>query len=443
MSQKRVHLTSIGCKLNAHETELIAVLVRDAGFTTVKKGEAADYIILNSCTVTGRSDQRTRNLLRAAKRNNPNAVIIVTGCSVQTSWQRLRDIEEVDYIRGNLEKDELPSLLADIEQGGTPPRCLVSDMTNPGPLKVPILKEFRSLSRPFIKIQDGCDNRCTYCAIPGARGPQRSSPPPQVLEQVKVFTDLGFNELVLSGVHLGAYGVDLKDVDTNLRKLLQQMLSDEKCPRLRLSSLEPLEFTNELNDFLVEQMNEGRICRHLHIPLQSGCDHTLSVMNRRYTTAQYEKLIVELTSRIPNLAIGADVLIGFPGESDEHFETTFEFVAKLPLAYLHVFSYSIRPGTPAAEMKEQISPEVKKERCARLRKLSEEKRRAFLQTQIGQTLPCIVIQPSKSKAKTFEFLADNYVKILVPDSGNFESGTKAKAKAQEVLNQEMAGELVL
>ena len=442
MSQKRVHLTSIGCKLNAHETELIAVLIRDAGFTTVKKGEETDYIILNSCTVTGRSDQRTRNLLRSAKRNNPNAIVIVTGCSVQTSWQTLRDIEEVDYIRGNLEKDDLPSLLAHLEQGGTPPRCLVSDMTNPGPLKVPILKEFRSLSRPFIKIQDGCDNRCTYCAIPAARGPQRSSPPEKVLAQVKVFTDLGFNELVLSGVHLGAYGVDLKDYDTSLQKLLQQMLDDPNCPRLRVSSLEPLEFTDELNGFLIEQMNDGRICRHLHIPLQSGCDYTLSVMNRRYTTAQYQELVHQLTSTIPNLAIGADVLIGFPGESDEHFATTFDFVKDLPLAYLHVFSYSIRPGTPAAEMKEQINPEVKKARAARMRKLSEEKRRSFLQSQIGQTLPCIVIQPSKSKEQTFELLADNYVKILVDDDGNFEQGTKALAKAQKVLDQEVAGIIV-
>ena len=289
---------------------------------------------------------------------------------------------------------------------------LVSDMTSPGQLNVPVLRDFKTLTRPFIKIQDGCNNGCAYCAIPLARGPQRSSPPDTVLKQVEIFAQQGFAEIVLSGVHLGGYGEDL-DEEINLARLLFKMLQIKACPRIRISSLEPPQFTDELFELLVKHMNNGRICRHLHIPLQHGSDTTLKRMGRRYNSSFYENLIHTLVSRVPHISIGSDILVGFPGTTDNEFNECRAFVENLPLSYFHVFAYSIRPDTSAATMSGHIDAKVKKERSRIIREISATKRSAYLQSQIGVTLEGVVIQPVKNHETTMEVLSDNYIKLIV------------------------------
>lgn len=439
----KVFLTALGCKLNANETELLSADLEANGFEITDDETISDYMILNSCTVTGKSDRRTRNYIRSMRRKNEKAVIIVTGCSAQLTSPELDLVKEVDFIRGNMEKESIPSLLLDLEAGGTPPRIIVSSITEPGPLVVPLLLEYKTKTRPFIKIQDGCNNGCTYCAIPLARGPQRSSLPEKVLQQVEIFAKQNFAEVVLSGVHLGGYGDDLEE-DINLTKLLKKMLEIENCPLIRISSIEPLECTDELFELLEKEMNGGRICRHLHIPLQNGSDATLERMNRRYRRDLYKILVNRLVTAIPGISVGSDVLVGFPGSTNVHFEECRSFVEELPLSYLHVFAYSIRPGTLAATMKNQVSPDDKKERSRIIREISAEKRAAFLKSQIGKPLIGIVVQPVKTDTSAMEVLTDNYIKIICTNwPSHIETNSVITVKPVKIIEgNTMSGEIV-
>jgi len=402
----------VGCKLNQYETELLRQVLEERGYRIVDFEESADVYIVNSCTVTSRTDRECRRLVRGAKARNPQSVVALTGCYAEVSKEDLAGRRLADLLVGNHEKQRLPDLM-DAALGRLPlaaQSCCDS--------VAPLLREFRGHTRAFVKVQEGCAGGCAYCLVSHARGPERSVPSAQVVEQVRLLARR-HPEVVLVGTHLGRYGRDLAG-ETDLAGLVERLCDLPELGRLRLSSLESPEVTPGLQDLVVAGgrslgtgrcPGRGKVCRHLHLPLQSGSDRVLRRMHRPYETEDYAGLVCELRRRQPGLALGADVMVGFPGESEAEFEETCCLLQSLPLAYLHVFTFSPRPGTPAADMPSQVSGQVKKERNHFLRALSDRKRVQFAVGQIGESLE--VVSETGDDGAGYG-LSDNYLRVALP-----------------------------
>jgi len=414
---KRVAIRSIGCKLNTHEGEILKELLREE-FRLVRWSEVADYYVLNTCTVTVKADARARNYIRNAHRRNPDAKIVVTGCYAQTRSEDLERLPEASLILGNREKDRIPEFLRRLESGESPERVQVSNIWQERLLDVPIIRDYPTLARPFVKIQDGCNEMCSYCKIPMARGRNRSSPPERILEQVRILLEAGYREIVFSGVHMGCWGEDLAP-SRSLEDLLTSVVALPGEFRVRLSSIEPNHISDSLVDFLTEN---PKVCRHFHIPLQSGDDEVLARMRRRYTTREYARVIERIEERMPGVCLGADVIAGFPGETTAQFENTLRFLRDQPLAYLHVFPYSRREGTPASRLPGQISDEIRTERARILRDESLSTWRAYVSGFLGQTLDAVIIDEKEFEEercpKTFptnskRCLTGNFIDVLI------------------------------
>ncbi|MFQ6134059.1 MAG: tRNA (N(6)-L-threonylcarbamoyladenosine(37)-C(2))-methylthiotransferase MtaB [Armatimonadota bacterium] len=396
----RVALTTLGCKLNQYDTEVVREQFLRAGYQVVPFDQPADVYVVNSCTVTSRSDRDSRRLARQAKRRSPQATVVVTGCYAQTDALALADIPAIDLVVGNLEKAHLADLLADRARG-----VRVSRIDRQRRFDEPCVSAFGEHTRAFVKIQDGCDSACAYCIVPHARGPSRSRPPGDVLDQVRRLADAGYREVILVGVHLGAYGQDLDD-DVCLADVAESLVEIENLSRLRLSSIEP----REVDDRLIALARDcPKVCRHFHIPMQSGDDHVLARMNRPYTSAVFAELVERIAEQVPGCGLGADVLVGFPGETEAAFARTRHLLEGLPLTYLHVFSYSPRRGTPAALMPDQVQEELKKRRCRELRDLSQRKLATFCDGLVGQTLH-ILVEDRPGNDGPLTGLSDNYVR---------------------------------
>ncbi len=409
--ERTFSIHTIGCKLNQFESEWIreALLRRRWEFRRFEEG--AQFHIINSCTVTGRSDARCRNAVRRARRRSPDSFIIVTGCYAEVQPAVLDAMGEVDLVLGNLRKRSLPAIMEEIFAGRTPETEIAE---GPGTSAIMGAEEAIDCvldhSRAFVKVQDGCDASCSYCIVPRARGASRSIHVQTVLEQVSTLAARGFHEIVLSGVHLGRYGRDLEPPET-LAGLLESILERTGDVRLRLSSIE----VNELSPRLVDLIaREERIAPHLHVPLQSGDDSVLRAMNRPYDAAAFRAKIEEIASRRPGIGIGSDVIVGFPGETAECFERTVALVRELPISYLHVFSFSSRPGTAASAMPGRIDPPEKKRRSAALIALGRRKKLAFMRAQIG-TVQRVLVQGAVHRASAFcEALTGNYCEVRIP-----------------------------
>ena len=359
----------------------------------------ADLYLINSCTVTARSDAESRRLIRRARRTNPRAKIVATGCYAQVAPADLQAQPELDQVLGNEEKH---NLVLHLDQG----KHQVTDLTSlktSGPLR---LTSFSEHTRAFLQIQNGCETGCSYCIVPIARGPSRSVPPQEVLEAVSRLAGSGYQEIVLTGIHMGAYGLDLSP-RSSLTALVQLLEDQSAIPRLRLGSIEPNELTDELLALLT---NSPRLCHHLHIPLQSGSDSVLQRMGRGYNTSFYANRIVTTAQLLPDAFIAADLIAGFPGETEQEFSETCNFVTSLPLADLHVFPYSIRPGTKAAAMSGHLKPAIIKERAEQLRGIAADKRAAFQHRFIGSVLQVL---GQRYSAKTGELtgLSRNYLEV--------------------------------
>lgn len=407
----RAALHSVGCKLNQYEAEVLRQALEDRGYLIVDFEAVADVYLLNSCTVTSRTDRECRRLARGARLRNPRALVVLTGCYAEVSYPELARLHLADLLVGNRDKAKLPDLI-DAALGRVP------SPSDPCIADFPRLREFRGHTRAFVKVQEGCAGGCTYCLIARARGPERSVPAATVVEQVRELARR-HPEVVLVGTHLGRYGRD-RAGKTDLAGLVEQLCALPELGRVRLSSLEPLEVTPPLADLVVSGGRAlagatgtglGKVCRHLHLPLQSGADPVLQRMGRPYRAADYAGLVHALTQREPGLALGADVIVGFPRETQAEFEETRRLVEELPLAYLHVFTFSPRPGTPAAEMTGQVPGPVKKERIHLLRDLSERKRAAFAATQVGKRLE--VVRESGEDGQVYG-LSDNYLQVELP-----------------------------
>jgi threonylcarbamoyladenosine tRNA methylthiotransferase MtaB len=386
---------NLGCRSNYFDGELLAQKLTEKGYARVQ--EQADVYIINTCTVTSEADRSSRQFIYRAKRENPKAIVVATGCYAQTNPQALAKLKEVDLVVGNSHKDRLVEILEDYLQGRGE-RVFVDNIFKDSQVKNFDLVVFFERVRPFLKVQEGCNNFCTFCVIPYARGKLRSVPMEKVLEQVKSLAERGFKEIVLTGTQLTQYGWDL---NTNLYQLLLELLRIKDIELFRLSSLYPSEIDQKLLDLITQ---EERIAPHFHLSLQSGSNRILRLMERDYTVEDYTKLVETIVQRRPISAIGTDIIVGFPTETEEDFEETYKLVQNLPFAYLHVFSYSDRPHTKASKMFPKVEERIKKERVRLLKALDQKKREEFKGSMKGKTLRATILEEGRA-------LTENYIHV--------------------------------
>lgn len=401
----KVAFHTLGCKVNQIETEHIKEDFIASGYDIVDFNDEADVYIINTCTVTHVSDRKSRSIIRRAARKNPSAIIAAIGCTAQVSAKDLAAIEGVNLVIGNKDKQNLINIIEDYQKNSTN-QIFAEPITKDIRLKPILFTKPHERTRGFIKIQDGCQSFCSYCIVPFARGPIRSKSPEDVLSEVKQLLLLGYKEIVLTGIHTGFYGTDFGNID--LAKLLEMILQEtsEYDFRIRLSSIEPL----ELNDRLINLVKDNsKICRHLHIPLQSGSDKVLKDMNRRYSRKYYEELVLKVARDIPGIAIAADVMVGFPTEEDRDFDDTYKLIEDLPLTHLHIFKYSKRPGTKAANIPPVLNEQEKNQRSDKLLILAEKKHENFILNNLGQEANLLV----ERKISNFNYkgLTDNYLEV--------------------------------
>jgi threonylcarbamoyladenosine tRNA methylthiotransferase MtaB len=431
----RVALATLGCKVNQCESAGIAESMTARGMTIVPFEEEADCYIVNTCTVTGKTDYQSRQLIRRAIRKNPAAAVFVTGCYAQRAPAEIARIPGVRIIAGNTEKADLPELVRETA-GGKGPQILVGEIRGEKGFSRLEAAVFPEHTRAFLKIQDGCDAFCSYCIVPHARGRSRSLPSTEVAERLATLAGGGYREVVLTGIHLGAYGRDLAPPE-DLAAVIRRCADERTVERLRLSSIEPREITDEL---IALAGSSGVICRHLHIPLQSGDDGILAAMRRDYDAAFFRDLVQKVRFAIPGVAVGIDVMAGFPGETEAAFANTLRLVEAMPVAYLHVFPYSRRPGTPAAEMPGQVPEGEKKRRARILRRIGEEKRSAFAARFIGEPIT-VLIEGRKDHATGYPVgFTDNYIPVAV--RGGAEANRIVRATPESFRNGRLIAEVI-
>ncbi len=395
---------TLGCKVNHYETEAIWQLFKDANYERVEFETNADVFVINTCTVTNTGDKKSRQIIRRAIRQNPDAVVCVTGCYAQTSSAEIMEIPGVDIVVGTQDRHKLLDYIQQFQDERQPINGVGNIMKNRTyeELEVPY---FTDRTRASLKIQEGCNNFCTFCIIPWARGLMRSRDPEKVVEQATQLVNSGYKEIVLTGIHTGGYGQDLKNY--NLAQLLRDLDTIEGLERIRISSIEASQLTDEVIDVIG---NSNKVVRHLHIPLQSGSDDVLKRMRRKYTMAHFSERLTKLHQALPDLAVTSDVIVGFPGESEDEFQETYDFIVNHHFSELHVFPYSPRIGTPAARMDNQIDEETKNVRVHKLISLSNQlaKEYAFkFEDEVLEVIP----EEMGEEPHTLVGYADNYMKV--------------------------------
>lgn len=418
LDMKKVAINTLGCKANQLESSIIGDDFLKNGYELVKFDQVADIYVINTCTVTAKSDSTSRYHIRQAKRTNPNAKIVVTGCYAQIAAEEVSLLQDVDLVVGNTEKQNIVEYITNsgiLDTQGC--KVLVSDIMQENSFKDKKVHSSLGRTRANIKIQDGCNFRCSYCIIPYARGKSRSNKLENVIDQINQIVEDGFKEIILSGIHLGQWGLDFSPAKT-LVDLIRAIEKIDKLERFRISSIDPLEFDDNLINALVESK---KFCKHLHISLQSADNEILSAMRRRYTVEYYSELINKLHEKIPGISIGSDIIVGFPGESDNHFKNTYENLKKLPITYIHVFTYSKRKGTPAAVMPEQVPENIKKERNSLLTSLAKQKNIEFRKSFLGQKLKVLIEIVRDKKTGLLKGISDNYIHILIDASDDFKN----------------------
>ncbi|MFJ7847338.1 tRNA (N(6)-L-threonylcarbamoyladenosine(37)-C(2))-methylthiotransferase MtaB [Peribacillus sp. NPDC097224] len=397
---------TLGCKVNHYETEAIWQLFKTEGYDRVEFENTSDVYVINTCTVTNTGDKKSRQVIRRAIRKNPNAVIAVTGCYAQTSPAEIMAIPGVDIVVGTQDRGKLLAYIEQFKVEREPINAVGNIMKNRvyEELDVPA---FTDRTRASLKIQEGCNNFCTFCIIPWARGLMRSRDPKEVIHQAEQLVEAGYKELVLTGIHTGGYGDDLKDY--NLAMLLRDLEEVEGLKRIRISSIEASQITDEIIEVLTKSK---KVVRHLHIPIQSGSDTVLKRMRRKYTMDFFGDRIEKLKVALPGLAVTSDVIVGFPGETEEEFMETYNFIKKYKFSELHVFPYSKRTGTPAARMDDQVDEDVKNERVHRLISLSDQLAKEYASQFEGEVLEVIPETPLENGL--YEGYSDNYMKVIFP-----------------------------
>jgi threonylcarbamoyladenosine tRNA methylthiotransferase MtaB len=441
-------IEQFGCRATQADGAAIERQLLDRGCTSAPSPVVADIVVLNTCTVTASADAQARDAIRKLHAANPAVRLIVTGCYAQRAPEELAALPGVDWVVGNSHKPQIPQLIealstttpslsAESTNDFFPAAALHADLSVPFHsfvgaqsialphgriltgnifdrtefLSAPVLGGESNHTRPTLKIQDGCDSRCSYCVIPFVRGKSRSLPPDNVIQEIQRLTESGYREIVLSGINLGTYGRDLSP-RVDFEDLLRRILDDTSVERLRISSIEPLDVTQDLIALFA---GTDRIAQHFHMPLQSASDRILAAMHRWYRAEHYARRVELIHERLPHAAIGADVITGFPGESEDHHAATMAFIERLPFTYLHVFSFSKRPGTKAAALANEVPGATIKRRARELRALSEAKSAAFRQSQLGRTLRVLTLRSGDDpdSGTTTPALSSNYLKVRV------------------------------
>ena len=391
----KVAIHTHGCKLNQADSQVLARQFQEAGFTVVRSATQADVVILNSCTVTANSDSKARQYLRRARRANPDALVVATGCYAQRAKDELSAMEEVSLVLDNRQKETLVSTVA------AKLNVVADSSIQNAPVAAPVGR-----SRAMVKIQEGCDQVCAYCIVPKVRGRERSIPPEEIIAEINGRSENGCREAVLTGTQLGTYGFDLPGID--LRDLIRRVLAETSIDRLRVSSLQAQEITHEL----LELWDDPRLCPHFHIPLQSGSDTILRSMRRRYDTARFAETVELVRKKIPDAGITTDTIVGFPGEGAREFAESYSFAMSVGFSDMHVFPYSIRPGTSAAHLDGQVEVIKKRERTGEMLELAATAVREFRLGSLGQTRP-VLWEPGKGRdaGGIWSGLTDNYLRV--------------------------------
>ena len=431
---KRVAFYTLGCKVNQYETEAMLELFEKEGYEKAETEDYADVYVINTCTVTHMSDRKSRQYIRRMKKKNPDAIIAVVGCYSQVSPEEILSIDEVNLVMGTNDRKKIVEEVKKIDASRKV--STVDDIMKVKAFEEIEINKTNGKTRAFLKIQDGCDRYCSYCIIPYARGRVRSRDLESIVKEVENLAANGYKEVVLTGIHVASYGKDIKETDIKLLDVIKQINNIEGIERIRLSSVEPILFTDE---FVEAVSTMDKVCPHYHLSLQSGCDETLKRMKRRYTTEEYKTIVDRLRAAIPNVSITTDVIVGFPGETNEEFDKTYEFLKDIELTHMHIFKYSPRKGTPAATMENQVDPSTKHERSEKLLQLNEENFKKFGQKMLDKEFNVLFEQ--KVGDNKFEGLTENYVKVIVESDKDL-SEQILKVKITDVKNEFLEGILV-
>jgi len=427
-----IECVTVGCKLNQFETELMREAAREE-LGAAPDEKARQICIVNTCTVTAKSDYRSRQAVRRAIKANPGALIVVTGCYAQRRPEEVAAIEGVDVVLGNAEKDRIADFVR------LPKQARAQIWANPASeirwRADRCLHRFGDYTRAFVKIQDGCNNCCSYCVVPSVRGRSRSKGADEVIREIEVLSDSGYREVVLTGVHLGSYGQDLRPA-TSLSCLLERIGEVPGVERIRLSSVEPTDFSDSLVELLSDP--SSKICPHAHVPLQSGDDRILASMRRPYGSAFYRELIERIAQAVPRCGIGIDVIVGYPTEDEQAFGNTCKLIEDLPVSYLHAFAFSEREGTPACALEPKVEPQVKRRRSRAVRDLGRRKAEAFRRGLVGNTLRVLVLRSRTDGHATG--LSGNYVRVTLDRDEPVNSIVSVKVTG--VTNSGVSGEVL-
>ena len=431
---KTVAFCTLGCKVNQYETNAMEQQFIEAGYKLVKFNEKADIYVINTCTVTNMSDKKSRQMIRRAKQNNPKAIVVAVGCYVQVSKDKLEEIDEIDLILGNNEKKEIVKYIEKHEKN----KIVHSE-------DVMHQKEFVDFgttvhmdkTRAVIKVQDGCDRFCSYCIIPYARGRVRSRKLENVIEEVKSLVNNNIKEIVVTGIHVASYGKDFKE-NIGLINLLEELNKIEGIERIRLGSLEPTIITNE---FLNRLSKLEKICHHFHLSLQSGCNDTLKRMNRKYTTEEFEKVVNLLRKTYSDVILTTDIIVGFPGETEKEFESTYKFLSKIKFYKMHIFKYSRRQGTKADKMENQITPDIQEKRSKILIELSNKNQLEYNKKLLNEELEVLFEEKDGEYIKGH---TANYIVVKLKNNNieKYHNQIK-KVIITEVENEELIGKIIM
>lgn len=433
----KIAFYTLGCKVNQADTASMENLFLRSGHQLVSFDGEADVYIINTCVVTNTGQRKSRQTIHRAIRKNPNALIVVTGCYPQTAAEEVKAIAGVDMIIGNQDRAQIVQLVEErLAHRQTDTLDAVHKLTASTAFEEMAAGDITDKTRAFLKIQEGCNQFCTYCIIPYARGPLRSRSLESIRTETQRLISAGFKEIVLIGIHLGCYGKENPNGPT-LYDAVKTVLEVPGVQRLRLGSLESVEVEPRLLTLMQE---DARFCRHLHLPLQSGCDKTLQAMHRPYTTAKFQTLLADIKTKVPDIAITTDVIVGFPGETEADFETTCKFAESCGFSKMHIFPFSARKGTPAEKFAGAVTEAVKKERADILGRIDETMHKAFLQAMVGQTAEVLFEQPAGEDY--FEGLTGNYQRVFVKSGGRNLSGEILPVKITAFDGEKLLGEII-
>lgn len=428
---KLVALYTLGCKVNQYESEAMLEMFIEAGYEVVDYEEFADYYVINTCTVTSVSDRKSRQFMRRARKRNENAVIAVVGCYSQVAPEQVEAIEEVNLVLGTNEKKEIVRYIEAVDSKSR--EVHVAEIMTIKKYEELKIEDTVDKTRVFMKIQDGCNQFCTYCIIPFARGPIRSRDPINIINEAKALAKKGFKEIVLTGIHLSSYGYDLKT--TSLLEIIEELNEVEGLERIRLGSLEPKVITDE---FISRIKKLDKFCNHFHLSLQSGSDTVLSRMNRRYDTAEYLESVRKLYDNLTDVSLTTDIIVGFPGETDIEFEETKEFMKKVGFSKVHIFKYSPREGTKAADMKDQIHGDIKTNRSHALSDTCLSIEKDYYNNQIGKTLEVLF---EEAKSDVYEGLTEGYLRVSAGSDSNIVNHIES-VLIKEYDGEKLIGEII-